>query len=136
MLGRLDPSRKTAVMRFLVEAELVQSVEGRGPLIRLGGVNLSDANLNDADLSGVVLSDADLSGAKVSMADLRDADLEKQPWSPEARPREPGDIFRDDFSSINSNWPRGEFQKNTDFYYVLDYFHGPIVCIVPRPVAR
>jgi hypothetical protein len=33
VLGRLDPSRKTAVMQFLVEAELVQSVEaGKGPI--------------------------------------------------------------------------------------------------------
>ena len=39
VLGRLDPSRKTAVMQFLVEAELAQRVEGRGPIIRLGGAD-------------------------------------------------------------------------------------------------
>jgi len=240
VLGRLDPSRKTEVMEVLVEAELVQSVEGRGPLIRLGGVNLSDANLNDADLSrvvlsdanlsGVVLSDADLSGAnlsnanlsganlsgaKVSRADLSNAslnganlswtdlsdadlsytilseanlsyanlseaslfsanlseanlsfavlsdatdlfdatlsganlsgakvsranlrsieDLGKQPWSPEARPPKPGDIFHDDFSSTNTNWPRGEFEENTRGYYVVEYFHGLYRMYSPPP---
>jgi hypothetical protein len=30
VLGRLDPNRKEAVMAFLVEAELIQRVEGRG----------------------------------------------------------------------------------------------------------
>src|SRR3712207_3803271 len=63
VLGRLDPSRKTAVMQFLVEAELVQRVEGgRGPIIPLAGANLSDADLSDADLSNANLRDANLSG--------------------------------------------------------------------------
>jgi uncharacterized protein YjbI with pentapeptide repeats len=51
VLGRLDPSRKTAAMQFLVEAELVQRVENREPIIRLSGANLSDADLSGADLS-------------------------------------------------------------------------------------
>jgi uncharacterized protein YjbI with pentapeptide repeats len=65
VLGRLDPSRKTAVMQFLVEAKLVQRVEGTGPIIRLGGADLSFADLSDVDLSG-----AHLRGAKLSRADL------------------------------------------------------------------
>jgi hypothetical protein len=60
VLGRLDPSRRTAVMEFLLEAELVQRVEGRGPIIRLNGADLRGANLNDANLSGAVLFDANL----------------------------------------------------------------------------
>ena len=44
----MDPSRKTAVMQFLVEAKLVQRVEGTGPVIRLGGADLSAANLTGA----------------------------------------------------------------------------------------
>ena len=40
VLGRLDPSRKTAVMQFLVETELVERVEGRGPIIGLRGADL------------------------------------------------------------------------------------------------
>src|SRR3712207_9351915 len=35
VLGRLDPSRKTAVMQFLAEAKLLQEAEGRGPIIKL-----------------------------------------------------------------------------------------------------
>jgi hypothetical protein len=33
VLGRLDPSRKTAVMQFLVEAALVKGVDERDPLL-------------------------------------------------------------------------------------------------------
>jgi uncharacterized protein YjbI with pentapeptide repeats len=69
----LDPSRKTAVMQFLVEAKLVQSVEGRGPIITLDGADLRGANLSDANLSGAVLFDANLSDANLSRADLSGA---------------------------------------------------------------
>jgi hypothetical protein len=48
VLGRLDPSRKTALMQFLVEADLVQRVDGREPIISLSGANLSDVFLNGA----------------------------------------------------------------------------------------
>jgi hypothetical protein len=81
VLGRLDPSRKTAVMQFLVEAELVQRVEGgRGPIIPLAGADLSNADLREVDLSNADLSNADLSNADLSnadlgLADLREADL-------------------------------------------------------------
>jgi uncharacterized protein YjbI with pentapeptide repeats len=75
VLSRLDPSRKSAVMEFLVEAELVQSVEGRGPIIRLGGADLSEANLSYADLSGADLTEADLPHASLSAANLRGAEV-------------------------------------------------------------
>ena len=85
VLGRLDPSRKTAAMQYLVEAELVQRAEGRGPIIPLTGANLSgaylpNADLVDANLSGAYLSSAnvsgtDLSGANLSAAFLFDANL-------------------------------------------------------------
>src|SRR3712207_594362 len=94
VLGRLDPSRKTAVMQFLVEADLVQRVEGREPIIKLGqppppaaytfafstivagsGTDLSGAYLLGVDLSGAYLSRADLSEANLSTADLRGANL-------------------------------------------------------------
>jgi uncharacterized protein YjbI with pentapeptide repeats len=71
VLGRLDPSRKTAVMQFLVEAELVQRVDGRGPIIGLSGADLSHTDLSHTDLSY-----ADLSGASLSYADLSDANLD------------------------------------------------------------
>jgi uncharacterized protein YjbI with pentapeptide repeats len=76
VLGRLDPSRKTAVMQFLVEAELVQRVEGgRGPIIPLTDANLSNANLSNANLSNANLPYANLSLTTLSDAHLEDADL-------------------------------------------------------------
>jgi hypothetical protein len=76
VLGRLDPSRKTAVMQFLVEADLVQSVEGREPVIMLFDADLSEANLSGAYLSEANLTGvADLSRANLSYAYLFDTDL-------------------------------------------------------------
>src|SRR3712207_4308253 len=43
VLERLDPSRKPTVMQFLVEAELVQRVEERAPIIDLSRAALTDA---------------------------------------------------------------------------------------------
>jgi uncharacterized protein YjbI with pentapeptide repeats len=80
VLGRLDPSRKTAVMQFLVDADLVQSIDERDPIISLNGAdlsgaNVSDANLRNADLNGADLSDSDLSDSDLSFADSANADL-------------------------------------------------------------
>jgi uncharacterized protein YjbI with pentapeptide repeats len=80
VLGRLDPSRKTAVYQFLVDADLVQSIDERDPIISLngadlGGANVSDANLRNADLNGADLSDAYLRGADLRNANLIGADL-------------------------------------------------------------
>jgi uncharacterized protein YjbI with pentapeptide repeats len=102
VLGRLDPSRKEAVMQFLAEAGLVQGKEGNQPIISLAQADLSDAPLNfailsgadlrganlrhteligtdlsDANLSNAALSDADLFRANLSGADLRGAVLER-----------------------------------------------------------
>jgi uncharacterized protein YjbI with pentapeptide repeats len=64
VLGRLDPSRKTAIMQFLVEARLVQGGGGgRGPIIPLADANLSGVDLNFASLRHADLSHADLSHA-------------------------------------------------------------------------
>jgi uncharacterized protein YjbI with pentapeptide repeats len=75
VLERLDPSRKKAVMQFLEEANLIQSVEARAPIITLSGANLNDANLSGADLGGANLSHAELSYADLSYASLSHADL-------------------------------------------------------------
>src|SRR5215208_5078206 len=75
VLGRLDPSRKTALMQFLVEADLVQRVDGREPIISLSGANLSDVFLNGANLSGANLSFSDLSGTNLSATDLSGTNL-------------------------------------------------------------
>jgi hypothetical protein len=74
-LKRLDPSRKTVVMQFLVEADLVQGVDGREPVISLSGADLGDVNLSGADLHGANLREAFLRGASLSGADLRGASL-------------------------------------------------------------
>jgi hypothetical protein len=69
-LKRLDPSRKTVVMQFLVEADLVQGVDGREPVISLSGADLGDVNLSGADLHGANLREAFLRGASLSGASL------------------------------------------------------------------
>jgi uncharacterized protein YjbI with pentapeptide repeats len=82
VLGRLDPSRRTAVLRFLVEAQLVQGAntdvteEGKPPIIELSSANLSGANLRVADLDGAHLAGADLSHADLEFAYLSYADLD------------------------------------------------------------
>jgi uncharacterized protein YjbI with pentapeptide repeats len=75
VLRRLDPSRKTTVINFLVEAELIQSVGEGGPIIGLGGAELSDANLSGIQLSGASLTDANLHDINLGEANLSDADL-------------------------------------------------------------
>jgi uncharacterized protein YjbI with pentapeptide repeats len=52
VLGRLDARRKSQVLQFLDEAELIGSVDGKTPIIELRGAHLSDANLNYANLRG------------------------------------------------------------------------------------
>jgi uncharacterized protein YjbI with pentapeptide repeats len=74
-LRRLDPSRKEELLRFLVEADLVQSVEGRTPLITLSRADLSDTDLREANLSGADLSEANLGNANLSHANLSGATL-------------------------------------------------------------
>jgi len=93
VLGRLDTSRRTAVMQFLEEARLVKEVDGREPVIALTGANLSGANVSSADeislgcgltcyypgqvvsLRGADLAFANLTNAQLYRADLRDANL-------------------------------------------------------------
>jgi uncharacterized protein YjbI with pentapeptide repeats len=75
VLGRLDQSRKTALMQFLVEADLVQRVDGRDPIIGLSGADLIYADLGDADLRGANLREARLHEAFLGRTDLSDADL-------------------------------------------------------------
>jgi len=75
VLGRLDPNRKTDVMHFLVEAELIQSPDEEKPILELTGANLKGANLIEADLRGARLAGANLSDANLGWTDLRDARL-------------------------------------------------------------
>jgi Pentapeptide repeats (8 copies) len=77
VLGRLDTSRKTEVMRFLSEADLVGSVDGRDPVIGLMDADLSGANLYDAYLYEVKLSGADLSRANLYSAAVTQEQLDQ-----------------------------------------------------------
>jgi uncharacterized protein YjbI with pentapeptide repeats len=94
VLGTLDPSRKSALLRFLVDAKLVQRVDERTPVIILDDADLGSAslavphliyplvgpqpgaaNLSGASMLHVNLSDADLSDADLSNASLAGASL-------------------------------------------------------------
>jgi uncharacterized protein YjbI with pentapeptide repeats len=74
VLSRFDPSGKTAVMQFLVEANLVQGA-GREPIIDLRDAYLSHADLTGANLRRAYLSHAYLYDASLSHANLGDAYL-------------------------------------------------------------
>jgi len=75
VLDRLDPARKSGLLQFLVEAQLIQRVEKRAPIITLSDADLSDADMRRANLSGAKLVRADLRSADLSVADLSNADL-------------------------------------------------------------
>jgi hypothetical protein len=99
-LEGLDPTHKGQVMRFLVDASLVQGAPGEEPVISLIGANLegvdltystpgdtqphasapvadlSSADLTYADLSGADLSGIVMLGTRLVGADLRGAQLD------------------------------------------------------------
>ena len=75
VLARLDPSHKREVIRFLSEANLVQNVDGREPVLRLSGADLSGAKLAGTDLSGAYLNHANLRDAYLGKADLSGAHI-------------------------------------------------------------
>ncbi|PSN17046.1 hypothetical protein C7271_19780 [filamentous cyanobacterium CCP5] len=80
-----DASRKTSVVRFLLEAEVISKTKLSLRLADLSGADLSLANLGGAHLSGANLSNANLSfanlsgarliGTNLSSAELIDTDL-------------------------------------------------------------
>lgn len=74
VLRRLNPDRKSRVLEFLLEAELLQRTETTNPVINLRGADLKEVVLpDDTDLSYTDLSGADLSGADLSEANLSSA---------------------------------------------------------------
>jgi hypothetical protein len=79
VLAGLDAQSKRILVQFLVDTKLIQSVEGRDPIIRLSGADLSGANLGanpyPIDLRGANLSRANLSDANLSYAALPEVDL-------------------------------------------------------------
>jgi len=78
LLWRLDKSRKEDLVRFLVEADIVQipdlnQADLRG--VNLSGVDLSGVNLSGANLRHANLSSANLYRANLSYASLINANL-------------------------------------------------------------
>ncbi len=69
-LRRLNGSRKTSLIRFLLEAEVINRLK-----LSLAGADLDGADLWGADLSGADLSFGTLFGAKLLNADLRGIQL-------------------------------------------------------------
>lgn len=65
-----DAERKTSVIRFLLEAEVIGKTK-----LDLSGADLSGADLRGADLRGAKLFNADLRGIKFHRAYLCEADL-------------------------------------------------------------
>jgi hypothetical protein len=79
-LRQLDGERKGLLVRFLYESNLIGAPPDIAPIIDLSGADLSDANLEDvrlidADLRGANLSRANLHGAILHLAALRNANL-------------------------------------------------------------
>jgi len=71
-LGQLDGTRKSSLMQFLYEADLICKDQ---PAVSLRLANLSNASLSGAYLSEANLSEANLSGANLSNTNLSEADL-------------------------------------------------------------
>lgn len=81
ILRRLGPDRerKGNVVRFLIDSELVNKLNLSGADLRnadLAGTNLENADLKGADLENVDLRKADLRGARLENANLTNANLE------------------------------------------------------------
>src|SRR5215216_6368382 len=71
VLRRVDGKRKGDLVRFLSGGQLI----GGANIISLAGVDLSRADLKDANLSGVDLSEANLTEAGLGAANLTRANL-------------------------------------------------------------
>ena len=70
-----DPSTKEKVVRFLADADLVQDVGQRVPIISLSNIDLESANLSGIDLRGADFRAADLGSSDLQEADLSGANL-------------------------------------------------------------
>jgi dipeptidyl aminopeptidase/acylaminoacyl peptidase len=75
LLEGSDPSAKEKAVRFLAEADLVQDVGQRVPIISLSNAELEDANLSGTDLRGADFRATDLGSSDLKRADLSGADL-------------------------------------------------------------
>jgi hypothetical protein len=74
VLSRMDPGRKTQVMQFLDEVNLLQRRVDERVSISREAFDLSKASVNER-AAAISLADADLSGADLTNANLIRADL-------------------------------------------------------------
>ena len=88
-LQRLDSSRKTSLIGFLLESEVIGKLK-----LSLAGANLEGANLEGANLRGANLEGANLKGAKLREAHLEGANL----WDVEL---EGADLFNANLEGAN-----------------------------------
>jgi uncharacterized protein YjbI with pentapeptide repeats len=72
ILPRLDDYRIRSILQFLHESGLIHKER---PVVRLGGVNLSQIDLSEANLRGADLCGVNLSGANLDKIDLNEANL-------------------------------------------------------------
>ena len=77
VLEGLDPKRKGIVVQFLCESKLIPRGvrDEQGKIVKEKVVDLSGANLRDADLFGLNLGEVGLDGAFLERANLREANL-------------------------------------------------------------
>ena len=67
-----DTERKTSVIRFLIETEIVSKSK-----LNLSGADLSGADLSGADLEGAILQEANLQGANLQGANPIEAEFQE-----------------------------------------------------------
>jgi uncharacterized protein YjbI with pentapeptide repeats len=70
-----DPERKSSVIRFLIEADIISKVKLNLSDADLSGAKLREANLSGAILNKAILIDVDLSSANLNKAQLNEANL-------------------------------------------------------------
>jgi uncharacterized protein YjbI with pentapeptide repeats len=80
ILERIDPDRRSAVLQFLVESDLVNATQDAEPVISLADANLKGAKMFQPNLRAVDLRYADLENAKLEQANLKYANLAKATW--------------------------------------------------------
>jgi uncharacterized protein YjbI with pentapeptide repeats len=74
----LDPDRKGSLIRFLLDAHLIQHYQNRrSDALDLMGADLRDANLTHLSLSRVRLFNVDLRGADLRWCNLKDAQIDE-----------------------------------------------------------
>lgn len=77
VLRVLDPQRRSILLRFLGQAQLISSVSEQPPIIPLNDTDLSHADLSNISLSGAELENANLSYTVLSHTILDKASLYK-----------------------------------------------------------